>query len=203
MPLASPRVARRLLAVVTTPVPARFVGLTRNVLVPGWIVIVGCALLGSQPLGVPVSLLVCVVGLFVIPARVLIPGGRSRVSPGTFHRRASPVTRHSWRIEQAHARVEPDLVMRQWRCPTGYAAIMLFNRSIIVTRGIFVAVATFALCAGCGSSTSPSTSNSSTCGVSPTNPEGTNPCVVSACRSQLRMAAYFSPNPVAGPLASR
>jgi hypothetical protein len=73
VPLASPRVARRFLAAVTTPVPARFVGLTRNVLVPGWIMIVGCVLLLAQPLGVPMSLLVCVVGLLVIPARLLIP----------------------------------------------------------------------------------------------------------------------------------
>jgi hypothetical protein len=73
VPLVSPRVARRLLATVTMPVPARFVGLTRNVLVPGWILLFGCALLSAQPLGMPVSLLWCAVGLFVIPARVLIP----------------------------------------------------------------------------------------------------------------------------------
>ena len=73
MPLASPRVARRLLAAITTPVPARFAGLTRNVLVPAWIMIVGCVLLVAQPLGVSVSLLLCVVGLLVIPARILIP----------------------------------------------------------------------------------------------------------------------------------
>ncbi len=73
MPLASPLVARRLLVALTTPVPERFVGLTRNVLVPAWIMIVGCVLLIAQPLGVPVSLLLCVVGLLVIPARMLIP----------------------------------------------------------------------------------------------------------------------------------
>jgi hypothetical protein len=73
VPFVSPRVARRLLATVTMPVPARFVGLTRNVLVPGWILIFGCVLLSAQPLGVPASLLLCVVGLLVIPARMLIP----------------------------------------------------------------------------------------------------------------------------------
>ncbi len=73
MPLVSPRVARRLLATVSMPVPARFAGLTRNVLVPLWIMFVGCVLLLAQPLGVPVTLLLCVVGLLVIPARVLIP----------------------------------------------------------------------------------------------------------------------------------
>lgn len=54
-------------------VPARFTKLTRNVLVPGWIVTVGCVLLASQPLGVPISLLGCVVGLLVVPARALMP----------------------------------------------------------------------------------------------------------------------------------
>ena len=73
MPFVSPRVARQLRATVTLPVPERFVRLTRNVLVPGWIVIFGCALLAAQPLGVGASLLLCVVGLLVIPARVLIP----------------------------------------------------------------------------------------------------------------------------------
>jgi hypothetical protein len=73
VPLVSPRVARRLLATVTRPVPTRFVGLTRNVLVPAWIVILGCVLFSAPPLGVPVSLVLCAVGLFVIPARVLIP----------------------------------------------------------------------------------------------------------------------------------
>jgi hypothetical protein len=73
VPLVSPRVARRLVAAVSKPVPTRFVGLTRNVLVPGWIMIFGCVLLSAQPLGAPVSLLLCVVGLLVIPARVLIP----------------------------------------------------------------------------------------------------------------------------------
>ena len=73
MPLVSPRVARRLLATVTLPVPARFAKLTRNVLVPGWIMIFGCVLLSAQPLGLPVSLVLCALGLIVIPARVLIP----------------------------------------------------------------------------------------------------------------------------------
>jgi hypothetical protein len=73
VPIVSPRVIRRVVATVTMPVPARFVGLTRNVLVPGWIMIFGCVLLLAQPLGVPVTLLLCVVGLLVIPARVLIP----------------------------------------------------------------------------------------------------------------------------------
>jgi len=73
VPLVSPRVARRLLAAASMPVPARFMGLTRNVLVPAWIMIFGCVLLSAQPLGVPASLLLCVVGLLVIPARVLIP----------------------------------------------------------------------------------------------------------------------------------
>jgi hypothetical protein len=73
VPLVSPRVARRLWMTLTMPVPERFVGLTRNVLVPGWIVIFGCVLLSVQPLGVLASLLLCAVGLFVIPARVLMP----------------------------------------------------------------------------------------------------------------------------------
>jgi hypothetical protein len=73
VPFVSPRVARRLLATVTMPVPERFVGLTRNVLVPGWILVFGCVLLSAQPLSVPVTLLLCVVGLLIIPARALIP----------------------------------------------------------------------------------------------------------------------------------
>jgi hypothetical protein len=71
--LVSPRVARRLLITLTMRVPARFVGLTRNVLVPVWIMIFGCILLSLQPLGVSASLLVGAVGLFVIPAWVLLP----------------------------------------------------------------------------------------------------------------------------------
>jgi len=67
------------------------------------------------------------------------------------------------------------------------------NRSIIVTQGILVAAATFALVVGgCGSSTSPSTS-SSTCGVSPTNPEGTNPCSLLTVTIK---GGVYSPNPV-------
>jgi hypothetical protein len=73
VPFVSPRVASRLLATVRMPVPARFVGLTRNVLVPGWIMIFGCVLLIAQPLSVSASLLLCVVGLLVVPARALIP----------------------------------------------------------------------------------------------------------------------------------
>jgi hypothetical protein len=73
VPFVSPRVARRLLATVRMPVPARFVALTRNVLVPVWIMIFGCVLLIAQPLGVSATLLLCVVGLLVVPARVLIP----------------------------------------------------------------------------------------------------------------------------------
>ncbi len=68
------------------------------------------------------------------------------------------------------------------------------NRSTFVTQGILVAAATFALVAGgCGSSTSPSTSNSSTCGVSPTNPEGTNPCNLLTVTIK---GGVYSPNPV-------
>ena len=70
---------------------------------------------------------------------------------------------------------------------------MLFNRSVIVTRGTLVAVAVFALVAGgCSSSTSPSTS-SSTCGISPTNPEGTNPCNLLTVTIK---SGVYSPNPV-------
>jgi plastocyanin len=66
---------------------------------------------------------------------------------------------------------------------------MLSNRSITVIRSTLVAVAVFALVAGgCGSSTSPST-----CGISPTNPEGTNPC--NLLTVTIKNGVY-SPNPV-------
>jgi plastocyanin len=69
---------------------------------------------------------------------------------------------------------------------------MLSNRTLLVTPCTLVAVIVLALSAGCGSSTSPSTS-SSTCGVSQTNPEGTNPCNLLTVTMKN---GVYSPNPV-------
>jgi hypothetical protein len=44
------------------------ISFTRNILVPGWILLVGLALLNAQPLGAMVSLSMFVVGVLVIRA---------------------------------------------------------------------------------------------------------------------------------------
>jgi hypothetical protein len=46
---------------------------TRNVLVPGWIMIFGLILLGAPRFSVAASLALVVVGIVVIPALVLVP----------------------------------------------------------------------------------------------------------------------------------
>ena len=51
--------------------------ITRNILVPGWIMIFGLVSL-SDPRGVWASLSMCVVGLVVIPALLLIGSGSGR-----------------------------------------------------------------------------------------------------------------------------
>ena len=66
------------------------------------------------------------------------------------------------------------------------------KRSVIVTRGTLVALIVLVLSAGCSSSTGSPTSPS-TCGISPTNPEGTNPC--NLLTVTIRNGVY-SPNPV-------
>jgi hypothetical protein len=50
-----------------------FVSRTYNALVPAWIMIVGLVLLSAPPLGVASSLALFMVGVFVIPAVVVIP----------------------------------------------------------------------------------------------------------------------------------
>jgi|SRR5579864_1643087 len=65
-------------------------------------------------------------------------------------------------------------------------------RTILVPLGTLGAVFVLALSAGCGSSTSASTSPS-TCGISPTNPEGTNPCNLLTVTIKN---GVFSPSPV-------
>ena len=102
------------------------------------------------------------------------PGADSSVNTAIRGRRTEPV-----RCETARPRWTRD------------SATMLFRRTVIVTCTL-VAVSALALSAGCGSSTSPSTS-SSTCGISPTNPEGTNPC--NLLTVTIKNGVY-SPNPV-------
>ena len=69
---------------------------------------------------------------------------------------------------------------------------LILNRSILFTiapRRTLAAMVALALFAGgCSSSTSPST-----CGISPTNPEGTNPC--NLLTVTIKNGVY-SPNPV-------
>lgn len=48
------------------------ISFTRNILVPGWILLVGLALLNAQPLGAMVSLSMFVVGVLVIPGVVML-----------------------------------------------------------------------------------------------------------------------------------
>jgi hypothetical protein len=50
------------------------IGFTRNILVPGWIILVGLAFLNARPLGAAASLSVFVVGVLVIPVLVLLTG---------------------------------------------------------------------------------------------------------------------------------
>jgi hypothetical protein len=54
------------------------VTITRNILVPGWIMIFGLVSLSDPPGGVWASLSMCVVGLVVIPALLLIGSGSGR-----------------------------------------------------------------------------------------------------------------------------
>jgi plastocyanin len=87
------------------------------------------------------------------------------------------------------------LLIERVRHPVAGANIMkdqIFKRSIIVTRCALMSVIVVALSAGCGSSTSFPT-NPSTCGISPTNPEGTNPC--NLLTVTIKNGVY-SPNPV-------
>jgi len=48
------------------------ISVTRNIFVPGWILLVGFALLNAQPLGAMVSLSMFVVGVLVIPGVVML-----------------------------------------------------------------------------------------------------------------------------------
>ena len=48
-------------------------GMTRNVLIPGWIAGFGVVLLAAPPLGVVASMAMLLVGVFVIPAIAFIP----------------------------------------------------------------------------------------------------------------------------------
>jgi hypothetical protein len=58
------------------------VRIARHILVPGWIMIFGLVSLSDPPGGVWASLWMCVVGLVVIPAILLIGRGRGpRQSP--------------------------------------------------------------------------------------------------------------------------
>lgn len=56
--------------------------ITRHILVPGWIMIFGLVSLSNPPGGVWTSLALCVVGLVLIPAVLLIgSAGGPRQSP--------------------------------------------------------------------------------------------------------------------------
>jgi hypothetical protein len=46
---------------------------THNILVPGWIMLVGLIFLNAPPLGAVVSVSVFMAGILVIPALVLVP----------------------------------------------------------------------------------------------------------------------------------
>jgi plastocyanin len=72
---------------------------------------------------------------------------------------------------------------------------MLSHRSVIAAPCTLLAVAVFALSAGCGSSTSPSNSSNATCvvGQVPTNPECVNP--PNLLTVTIKNGVY-SPNPV-------
>ena len=50
-----------------------FIRFTQNVLMPAWILGVGLGLLIAPPFGVAGSLSLLVVGIFIVPALVLIP----------------------------------------------------------------------------------------------------------------------------------
>lgn len=66
---------------------------TLNVLVPGWIMLIGLAFLNAPPLGTLMSLSVFMVLIVVIPALVLIPRG---VSARALARTRSQIVR-TWR----------------------------------------------------------------------------------------------------------
>jgi hypothetical protein len=50
-----------------------FIRFTQNVLMPAWILGVGLGLLIAPPFGVAGSLSLLVVGIFIVPALVLVP----------------------------------------------------------------------------------------------------------------------------------
>ena len=56
-------------------------GMTRNVLIPGWIAGCGGVLLAAPPLGVVASMAVLFVGICVIPAIAFIPRAGDRPAP--------------------------------------------------------------------------------------------------------------------------
>jgi hypothetical protein len=72
VPVVLSHVARRIWGSVTMPASARRVSLTRNLLVPGWILIFGCLLMSVQPIGAFECVLWCLVGLVAVPALVLL-----------------------------------------------------------------------------------------------------------------------------------
>ena len=47
---------------------------TRNVLVPGWILIFGCVFLTARPLGLVTGLTLLLMGVVVVPALMVVPG---------------------------------------------------------------------------------------------------------------------------------
>ena len=74
MSVVRPRSVHQIWAAMTAPGSPRRQSLTRNLLVPGWIILFGCVLMSVQPIGVLGCLLLCAGGLVAVPALALFAG---------------------------------------------------------------------------------------------------------------------------------